>query len=392
VSKRAARWLPAVAVSAVIAVGSFTMGSQAGAVDDLPAKSAAEILALIGEHDVRAFSGAVEQTSDLGIPEIPAELGAPGAGGASALELLTASHTARVYVDRPRLRLQVLDRLGERDLIVTDEDVWFYDSAENTATRLQIPAEMPVGDLPEGLLHGFAEGHSVDDVAGPDPSSPDLPFGAGATPVEIADDVLASVGSSTQVTVGAETAVAGRPAYSLVLTPLSTETLVGSISVAADAETGMPLSVVVRARGQEAPAWSTTFTSLTLEAPDPARFEFTPPPGATIEEPLGGGTLGDASPTPDDAGQTEGTTPDGAVEGPGPEPTVHGTGWDTVIEVPVGPESESVLQDPLLMQLATEVPGGHALTTSLLSVLVTDDGRVLAGSVTVDRLRAVAAE
>ena len=41
-------------------------------------------------------------------------------------------------------------------------------------------------------------------------------------------------------------------------------------------------------------------------------------------------------------------------------------------------------------QLTTPVEGGRALQSSLLSVLVLDDGRVLAGAVPVDALRAVA--
>jgi hypothetical protein len=40
----------------------------------------------------------------------------------------------------------------------------------------------------------------------------------------------------------------------------------------------------------------------------------------------------------------------------------------------------------LLEQALTEVDGGQALQTSLVSVLITDDGRILAGAVGVDQL------
>ena len=42
------------------------------------------------------------------------------------------------------------------------------------------------------------------------------------------------------------------------------------------------------------------------------------------------------------------------------------------------------------MQLSTAVDGGQLLSTALVNVLITDDGRILAGSVTVERLQAVA--
>jgi len=38
------------------------------------------------------------------------------------------------------------------------------------------------------------------------------------------------------------------------------------------------------------------------------------------------------------------------------------------------------------------VDGGRALTTTLVSVLITDDGRIFAGSVPVERLQAAAQE
>ena len=44
----------------------------------------------------------------------------------------------------------------------------------------------------------------------------------------------------------------------------------------------------------------------------------------------------------------------------------------------------------LLKQLATPVQGGKLLHTSLLNVLLTNDGRMVLGPVSVDRLQAVA--
>jgi hypothetical protein len=101
-----------------------------------------------------------------------------------------------------------------------------------------------------------------------------------------------------------------------------------------------------------------------------------------------------------------------------PHPVVHGEGWATVVEVDAaafmaalsehrggtadapaaddagGAASEQQLAEAsdALDALTTPVDGGRALQTSLLSVLLTDDGRVLAGSVPVDTLVEYAAE
>jgi hypothetical protein len=71
---------------------------------------------------------------------------------------------------------------------------------------------------------------------------------------------------------------------------------------------------------------------------------------------------------------------------------VTGTGWDAVVTVDAGASATAgIASDPVLQQLTNPVDGGRVLSTTLVSVLVTNDGRVLAGAVPVSRLEAVAA-
>ena len=51
---------------------------------------------------------------------------------------MTGNHTAKVYVDGSNARLQVLDRLGERDVYVTEEGAWIWDSREQAATHITV--------------------------------------------------------------------------------------------------------------------------------------------------------------------------------------------------------------------------------------------------------------
>lgn len=348
------RWMPAVAVPAVIAAGAVLLPLQAGAAVSLPAKTPADVLALVAQSSVETFSGTVQQTSNLGLPELPSAGPSPSssstADASSILELATGSHTARVYADGPtKLRAQVLDAMAERDAVRNGSDVWLYTSKNNTATHVTLPAR-----------------------SGSEQAAPDHVL----TPAEVADQLLAKVQPSTEVTLGTNTSVAGRGAYDLVLTPKASDTLVGTVSIAVDAENGLPLQVVVDARGQKDPAFTVGFTSLDLATPSSDLFTFTPPPGATVKE----------QKLPDRA---TAHAPDAVAH---PKPAVTGTGWDAVVRLPAGTATASVTSNPLYKELTTPVAGGRALTTSLVSVLVTDDGRVFAGAVPVSRLQAAAGQ
>ena len=181
-----------------------------------------------------------------------------------------------------------------------------------------------------------------------------------------------AVDPSTKVSLGDDTKVAGRDAYDLVLTPRTDATLVGSVSIAVDGQTGLPLRVQVIARGATSPAFEAGFTSFTPGAPDASVFAFTPPKGATVTE---------QSPK-------AGERPSGAT--PHPKPAVTGTGWATIVSLPAGSVPANALDDPLVAQLTQPVDGGRALSTTLVSVLVTADGRVLAGAVPVSALQSAA--
>ena len=371
------RWLPALLIPLALAIAVLFGSVQAGATVSLPPKTAEEILAMIARTEVRALSGTVQQTAELGLPEVPTPGPGIAPGAVSALEFLTGSHTARVYVDGPlRARLQVLDQMAERDVVINGVDAWFYNSRDNSATHLTVPAKPTVPEK--------SEPHMLPpDMPAPDMPTPDMP-----TPEAMASRFLASVDASTEVTAAESTTVAGRSAYSLVLNPRSNETLVDSVTINVDSETGLPLGVEVRANGQAEPAYSLAYTQLDLSTPDAGLFNFTPPPGATVTEkvlpakPVPSMALPSA-PIPDHARPV----PD--VRGLGA--SVTGNGWDSVVSLPAGSAPAELTSNPQLSQALQPVGGGRALTTSLLNVLILDDGRVFAGLVPLDRLQSAAA-
>jgi outer membrane lipoprotein-sorting protein len=386
------RWIPAVAVPSVIAAGvlSGTLPARAG--DPLPEKTPAEVIALLASHKTHTFSGTIEQTSQLGLPELPAAPPTSGPaspdGVASVMEFLTGEHTARVFMDGPtNARIQVVDRLAERDIVRHNNDVWFYSSKDNSAAHLTLPAH---------ALQLAEPSQTEPSQTGPshtDPSDTGMP--APRTPEELAGKFLAMADSTTAVTVGPDVETAGRQAYTLQLEPRTDATLVGRVTVAVDSQTGMPLSVKVTARGAAEPVFSAGFTSLSLEAPDQALFNFAPPPGSKVEE------LPFNHPAYQQPGQgfpeTPGTyiTPDRLAENiqDHGRQYMSGSRWEAVAEVPAESGAGSKLnalltRNPLLAQAAVAVPGGRLISTALFNVLLTDDGRIFAGMVPPERLQA----
>lgn len=368
------RWAVAIAAPAVVAVvvAGGVLATSASA--DLPEKTPEQVLELAAQADVQTFSGTVEQSSDLGLPDLSG-FGGAGSGGSgsssdgsgtaadqglspeSALELLTGSHEARVYADgSDKLRVQVLDQLAERDVVKNGDDVWLYDSSDDSAVHTTLPARSDAS----------TDGASAD--------GPQATPGAVPTPADIAQRFLAAVDPSTDVSLGADTTVAGRDAYDLVLTPRTDATLVGSVSIAVDSETGMPLQVEVLARGESSPAFEIGFSALSLDTPSAELFDFTAPEGTTVTEK----TL-----------PTKGDVPEASAEHP--EPVVTGEGWASVVELPIGTDTAELTSSPMFSQLTTKVDGGSLLQTTLVSVLLTDDGRVFAGAVPAETLQSAAA-
>lgn len=359
-SRRSVKWIPAVSATALVAVVAIAIPLSANADAGLPSKTPAQVLSLVASSSEDSFSGTISQESNLGIPDL-SSLGASSGSDSSStdstssvISLLTGSYTARVYADgATKERIEVLDKLAERDVIRNGTDVWLYDSSEKSVIHTTVPA-------------GSA-------------TSPTPTPGASQSPSELAKLLLARLDPSTKVTVGDDLTVAGRPAYDLVLTPKATETLVSSVSLAIDSKTGLPLRVTVKADGLSDPAFRTTFTKIDLSTPDASNFTFTPPAGSKV---------------------TEEATPSTGARHPGPvtkdapaneRPTVIGSGWDAIVSVPANAKTAKLLESPIYSSLTSAVTGGRLAHTSLVNILVTDDGRIFAGSVPAAKLEAAAA-
>lgn len=368
--RRSLRWLVPGGVVAVIAATALAPGASA----DLPAQTPQEVLVRAAEADVPSFSGTIEARVDLGIPaavlgqlDPQAGMGPGGPGGLGDDE-----RTVRVWKDGDDLaRVSVATSMGEQTLIYNNGQVWAYDSDKAVVTTGTVP-DKGAASAPDAAMTGQV----------PDPA-------------EVAQWLLDAVEPTTEVTAGEPQVVAGRDAYVLELVPTQQGTLIGSASMAVDAQTGAVLRVQVTAVGASEPAIDVGYTSFEVSSPPAEVFATATPPGATVEEF-----------TWDDATALRGT-PDAKPEAdPALAPTVVGDGWTRVLVLPAGtvdggvfdtgtgesPGTADGLDDlSALVDVVEPVSGGSVLSTSLLSVMIADDGRVLVGAVTPQVLVAAAA-
>jgi len=375
-SRPVLRWLvPASAALAVIGGGAAIGALTAAADPSLQPRSAAQLLVDVQTARLDGLSGTVVQRADLGLPALP---NVGGQGSSDLTSLVSGTHTLRVWYSGPdQARVALLGTLGETDVITNGRDLWIWSSRENKATHRTLPADDAAKAIP-------------------------TPSAGALTPELLANAVLAAIEPTTAVTTDGSATVAGRDAYELILAPRDKASLVGSVRLAIDATEHVPLRVQVYARDGGDPAIEVAFTQVSFARPNPEQFVFNPPPGATVVE-EGTGTAR-SEPAKPDASKPDATKPDKAEPGV----AVIGKGWTSVLvaRVPEQPADDKAnaksdqgkgLGDfTAILEKLPKVSGtwgtGHVLTSRLFSVLLTDDGRILIGAVSPERLYQAAAD
>lgn len=391
------QWVPSLVAAGVVTAGIVVPG-QAQAVD-LPERTVEELLAAI-DQKVTGFSGIVTKTSELGLPElemsqmmsedmvVDMEERMPEGfedfvprlvdqnSFTDAIALLAGTDSIRVYASAEGVRAQILDPMSQRDIIVNDSEAWFYDASTN-----------------EAITREFDQSFSRDDF---DDLNASLELDL-SNPDEVAKALLTEARQYATITVGDDHRVAGRDAYRLVVTPNSSHSLVDRIELSVDAETGLGLAVNFYSTEQAEAAISLAFDEISFETPDASLFQFSPPPGATVEVWEFPETIEQALTELSRSDLTEAereqiaesVRDEFATEfADGVSTDTVGEGFDTVVTMSALPEAipMEMLENELFAELMQQVDGGRVLSTPLSTTLITDDGRVFAGAVTVDYL------
>lgn len=371
--RRAARYIVPVTVVGVAAATIGLVPALADSGDpNLPKVTAQQLIDKIAKSDVQQLSGTVKISTDLGLPDLGGlesnlMSGATKSGDGSSAdptskltELATGTHTLRVAADGPdKQKVSLLENAAEYSLIHNGKDVWGYDSQTNE------------------VFHGT----TAADTSKSDETR--------ATPKGLTDEALKSVDDTTSVTVDGTEHVAGRDAYKLLIKPKQTGTTVGTISVAVDAKTGLPLKFTLTPASGGAAVVDVGFTQLSLAKPTASTFDFKTPKGAkvTTEDSASKATPDHSAPF----GKND-KADKGLAKG-ADDPTVIGKGWNSIAVfetggqgVPTGSSSGSGDLGGFLNSLGDQVKGdfgkGTVFSTRLVNALVTDDGKVYVGAVT----------
>jgi outer membrane lipoprotein-sorting protein len=253
------RRLPLIIVVLVVAAAALTIGlvvARADTTANLPQTTAADLLFNMAttDHQNLVVSGSVSWTNDL---FGNASLVSVGQGSAQ-LPLLS-SGSGRIWIQGGNVRIESQGQSGDQVIVFSMKDhvAWVWDGGKNTAAKYNLPA---------------GAGQS----ASPEPS-PTETFG-----VAQIDRVLKEMLPTAKVEVTGTTSIGGHDAYLLTLTPSTSDTALGSVQVAVDGHTYLPLRVQVFAVGHSKPTLSFGFTSVSYSPVSSDLFTFTPPAGAKV--------------------------------------------------------------------------------------------------------------
>ncbi len=309
-NRPAYRWAVPGAVAAALVLAGTGAVSAASRPDHESTAAGVRLVAAVRTADVSGLSGTVAVSASLGLPPIP---GVPARSRPQSVRVWLAGP------DRARAELGTGDR--RLDLYRDHDRAWLWDAATRTATRVTPSAAAPAG-VPD--------------------------------PVTTARTLLDGVARASTVTTDRGSTVAGRAATTLVVRPTDRHSLVGSVRVAVDDVTRLPLAVEVVARGSDRAAVKVAFTRIRFAAPAPGAVRFTPPAGAHVRT--------------------------ASVEAL-PVPRLVGHGWSTVLagRAPAGSSLAGLIR--FLPRVHGDWGTGRLLESSLVTALITDDGRVFAGAV-----------
>jgi hypothetical protein len=182
-----------------------------------------------------------------------------------AADPLLQGASGRLWAGDARLRIELQSDDGDVEIVVNHRSFWISDPAENVVYE---------GSLPAG--HAGSSGSSA---------------GGSIPPVARLRTVIAGLMRRVDLSGAEPTDVGGRPAYRVAVSPRTGGGLLGSVKLAWDAATGVPLQIAVDARGSSTPVLALTATHVSYGVVPDSDFAVSPPAGAKVVRlgTLGGG-------------------------------------------------------------------------------------------------------
>ncbi len=327
------RWLASVVVlgAAIVAVTSYVSGTFRDETS-LSVTGPEQLVSEVRAPHLGGYAGTILAKVNLGLPHsLIAALESELPYGGS---LLNGSHTIRYwYANEQQQRVAILGQNDEQDVFRDGTRMVLWDTHSRTYER-----------------------HVVDtDQSG-------LPLSAGPaavlTPPQLAEDILSIPNDARSTTLrSGDQVVPGRPTYELVVVPVSSRSLIGSVHIDIDGRQAVPVRVQIFARGESEAAIDISFTSISFGPPEDRNFSFVPPPGAISRV---GGLL--------------------------PTENVRelGTDWLQLISYQTSPPVAGLIEKTFgarMHAVKGKWGSGRVYSAGVVSVLVTKQARILAGAV-----------
>lgn len=436
------RWLPAILAPTLIAAVVVVAPLQANAID-LPDLTPQQIMLLMENgKDVSGFSGTVTKATNLGLPalelssmmteEMVAEMEKEMPEGfeefvpqvleqsalTDALALIAGTHKVRVFASEEGFRAQILDPMGQRDIIATKEALTLYDFDSNTVSVVDLAGL--ASQLPEISEADILQAEQrLDEIIVKASAELQLDL---SNPATVAGYLLAKASETTDILVGKDHRIAGRTAYQLIATPKADYSLIDSIVVSIDSETGFVLDTKVYSIEQEEPALHVGFTNISFATPDASLFQFSAPANATVntvnvKEELSRLEASIESEYPEELTELQAQTEAFDKEATFAEMEARfnslseeekdsmkkdaevavselaakyliGKDWETVVKLDGAAEQlpTELMENPIFADLMETIPGGKAFSTPLVNIAIMDSGDIYVGAVTLEHL------
>ena len=217
-----------VVVAAAATIGVLAARAQGSTT--LPEITPSQLLADVAtkSHDTKSLSGDVSWSNGLLGDTSALNLG--GATTPTGIASLLQGGKGRVWLQDGKVRLESQGQGGDLVVTAADGSVWTYSSATNTATQYSAPA-----------------GTGGTESATPTPSA------SAFDPTAQIDQALQKLAPTAKLAVTGQESVAGQQSYILELTPTASSTTFGSLRVAIDGTTFVPLRIEVFAKGASTP-------------------------------------------------------------------------------------------------------------------------------------------
>jgi outer membrane lipoprotein-sorting protein len=233
-----------------------------------PAKPLAEAVhdALAGgrSRPVEGYTATVKLTDHL---VEGTELATGGAGGGLASSPLLTGASGRLWVGDGQMRLELQAEKGDTQIVFDGHTFTVYDASSDTVYRYT-PQQ--------------SEGK-----AGPTSYEPSNRDGSGEHEVPSVakiEEAIAHIRKHARLSEASATDVAGRPAYTVRLSPEEGGSLIGGAELSFDADNGLPLRAAVYSSTSSAPVIELAASEVSYGPVDPSVFEITPPSTAKVEE------------------------------------------------------------------------------------------------------------